>query len=195
MAEAPLDIAECLARVRRQDDAAARELIAHLYPQVLKIVRSHLPRRVAEEDLAQEVFMRVFAKLEQFRGEVPFEHWVSRIAVNTCLDQLRAQKARPELRWADLGEDEAAALDATIAQTESATPAEALGARELVEKLLSRLAPADQMVIRLLDLEERSVEEIHQLTGWNRSLIKVRAFRARAKLRKFLAVLSAQERS
>jgi len=104
--EGEFDMAGCLLRVRQQDEDAARSLLNHLYPLVIKLVRSHLPRRTSEEDLAQVIFMKVFAKIEQFSGTVPFEHWVSRIAVNTCLNQLQAEKIRPELRWADLSEDE-----------------------------------------------------------------------------------------
>jgi len=63
-----------------------------LYPLVLKLVRAHLPRRAAEEDLVQTVFMKVFAKLDDYAGAVPLEHWVSRIAVNTCINQLRAER-------------------------------------------------------------------------------------------------------
>lgn len=85
------DLAECLARVRRRDQAAARELVDHLYPQVFRIVRSRLPRRVAVEDLMQDVFLKMFSRLEQYQGNVPFTHWVSRIAVTTCIDQLRRQ--------------------------------------------------------------------------------------------------------
>ena len=113
MGEPPgLDVAQCLARVRARDEDAARALVEHLYPLVIKIVRAHLPRRLDEEDLAQEIFMKVFANAAQYRGEVPFEHWVSRVAVSTCLDRLRAQKRRPEWRWADLSEGEAEVLDA-----------------------------------------------------------------------------------
>ena len=97
----PLDLAGCLERVRQRDQDAARELVDHLYPLVIRIVRSHLPRRVAEEDLAQDIFLKMFTRLEQYQGNVPFPHWVSRIAVTTCIDQLRAQKRRPEFRWAD----------------------------------------------------------------------------------------------
>src|SRR5204862_3199178 len=108
--EASLDMVACLERVRQSDEEAARALVRELYPLVMKIVRSHLPRRTDEEDLAQMVFGKVFAHLEQYAGAVPFEHWVSRVAVNTCLNQLRSEKCRPEVRWADLNEEEAAAL-------------------------------------------------------------------------------------
>lgn len=189
MAEEKLDVAACLERVRQRDEVAARELVTHLYPLVIKIVRAHLPRRVAEEDLAQEIFLKMFANLDQYRGGVPLEHWVSRVAVSTCLDSLRFHKRRPELRWADLSETEAEVLDAIIQTDDEAHPSETMAASELVGKLLDCLGPEDRMVITLLDLEEKSVAEISQLTGWSASLVKVRAFRARAKLRKHLAEL------
>ena len=94
-----------------------RCLVEYLYPTVIRIVRRHLPRRAAEEHLAQDIFVKMFAKLDQYRGEVPLEHWVSRIAVNHCLNALRAQKARPESRMADLSEDQMAALDAVTTAT------------------------------------------------------------------------------
>ena len=180
------EVSALLARVRRRDEDAARALVERLYPLVLKIVRAHLPRRVAEEDLAQDIFLKMFTHLDQFRGGVPFEHWVSRIAVTTCLDQLRAQKRRPELRWADLGEAEAEVLDAVLTRGEDAHPAQGLAAREIVARLLEQLSPADRLVVTLLDLEERTLAEIRALTGWNETLIKVRAFRARRKMKKLL---------
>jgi len=186
MADSGPDVAALLARVRRRDEDSARALVEHLYPLVLKIVRAHLPRRVAEEDLAQDIFLKMFTHLDQFRGGVPFEHWVARIAVTTCLDQLRAQRRRPELRWADLGEAETDVLEAVLSRGEDAHPAQALAAREIVGRLLERLSPADRLVVTLLDLEDRSLAEIRSMTGWNETLIKVRAFRARRKLRKLL---------
>src|SRR5579863_6345941 len=124
------DLAGCLDRVRKRDQIAARELVEHLHPLVIRIVRAHLPRRVSEEDLAQEVFLKMFTRLEQYQGAVPFPHWVSRIAVTTCIDQLRAQKRRPELRWADLSENEATMLDATLSADGTAAPDDALAAKE-----------------------------------------------------------------
>src|ERR1043165_3553424 len=106
----PFDLAGCLQRVRQRDQQAARELVDHLHPLVIRIVRAHLPRRVPEEDLAQEIFLNMFTRLEQYQGNVPFPHWVSRIAVTTCIDHLRAQKRRPEFRMADLSETEAEVL-------------------------------------------------------------------------------------
>lgn len=195
MADEPFDFAGCLERVRARDQAAARQLVEQLYPQVIRIVRSHLPRRVAEEDLAQEIFLKMFTRLDQYQGAVPFPHWVSRIAVTTCIDQLRAQKRRPEFRWADLPEEQAEVLDNVLSDERDTSPGAALAARELVNKLLAQLKPDDQVVIRLLDLEQKSLAEISALTGWNQTLIKVRAFRARRKLQKLFQELQQQEKS
>jgi RNA polymerase sigma factor, sigma-70 family len=180
-----LDVADCLARVRGQDRDAARSLVEYLYPMVIRIVRANLPRRAAEEDLTQDIFVKMFQKLDQFRGDVPFEHWVSRIAVNHCLNSIRAQKTRPEWRMSDLSEDQAAALEAATADhTHDPDPGVLIGARELVDKLLEALSLEDRLLIRLLEIEDLSVDEVRQRTGWSATLIRVRAFRARRKLNK-----------
>jgi RNA polymerase sigma-70 factor (ECF subfamily) len=193
-ADSDFDVSGCLVRVRAGDQRAARELVEHLYPLVLRIIRGHLPRRVAEEDLAQEVFLKMFTRMDQFQGAVPFTHWVSRIALTTCIDHLRQQQRRPEFRWADLSEKEADVLDAVLANEREATPDDAVAARELVQRLLSELKPEDQLVIRLLDLEQKTIAEIAAQTGWNASLIKVRAFRARRKLQTLFKQLEKSER-
>ena len=194
-AEAAFDVAACLERVRQRDQVASRQLVEHLYPLVIRIVRSHLPRRVAEEDLAQDIFLKMFTRLEQYHGHVPFPHWVSRIAVTTCIDQLRAQKRRPEFRWADLSENEAEVLDHVLTDERDVTPGDALAARELVHKLLALLKPDDRLVIQLLDLEQKTIAEISASTGWNQTLVKVRAFRARRKLQKLFQELQSKEKS
>jgi RNA polymerase sigma factor (sigma-70 family) len=170
-------------RARGGDDTAARELIRQLYPLVAKIVRGYRPRRAAEEDLAQMIFVKVFQNLAQYSGKVPISHWVSRIAVNTCRNQLMAEKARPELRHADLSEEQASMLE-NLASDNTLSPDRKLAARDLVEKLLAMLKPVERLVIDMLYLQERSVAEVQKLTGWTATTIKVRAFRARQKLRK-----------
>ena len=170
-------------RARGGDDNAARELIRQLYPLVAKIVRGYRPRRTAEEDLAQMIFVKVFQNLAQYSGKVPISHWVSRIAVNTCRNQLMAEKARPELRHADLSEEQAAMLE-NLASDNALSPDRKLAARDLVEKLLAMLKPVERLVVDMLYLQERSVAEVQKLTGWTAATIKVRAFRARQKLRK-----------
>ena len=189
MGEGVLDVPACVKRVRQRDEEAARLLLHHLYPLVIKLVRAHLPRRTSEEDLAQTVFMKIFANLDQYSGTVPLEHWVSRIAINACLNQLRVERVRPEMRWSDLSEEEAYVLETLSSTEDEVHPDQRFASKELVEKLLEQLSPADRLIIQLLHLEGRSIEEIKQITGWKGPLIKVRAFRARHKLRKHLAKL------
>src|SRR5207245_11502830 len=117
----------------RQDGAAARELVRRLYPLVAKMVRSHRPRRTSEEYLCQMIFIKVFQKLSQFSGKVPLEHWVSRIAVNTCLSQIESEKVRPELRYADLSEEEQAVVENLAASTEEIAPDQIFAFRKVVE--------------------------------------------------------------
>ncbi len=193
--EPAFDLNGCLERVRAGDQAAARELVEHLYLLVIRIVRARLPRRVPEEDLAQEIFMKMFTRMDQYHGAVPFPHWVSRIAVTTCIDHLRAQKRRPEFRWADLSENEANMLDAVLTNENAAAPDDSLAAHELVHKLMGQLKPEDRMVLQLLDLEQKTIAEVKELTGWNTSLVKVRAFRARRKLQKLFQELQRKERT
>lgn len=181
--------AEIVARVRENDDEAAEVLIQQLYPMVLRIARAHRPSRMAEEDLCQEIFLGVFRSLGQFRGAVPFEHWVSRIAVNTCIDHLRRQRSRPEVRWADLNENEAQTLQALAADTAEPSAEQNVAARDLVARLLETLDPKDRALIQWFELEDRTVAEVSRLTGWNATLVKVRAFRARRRLRRALDTL------
>jgi RNA polymerase sigma factor (sigma-70 family) len=177
----------------QHDDEAARELVRRLYPLVAKIAHAHRPRRTAEEDLCQMIFIKVFQKLSQFSGTVPLEHWVSRVAVNTCLNQLAAEKARPELREADLTEEERAIVQNLATSSQEVAPNERFASRQLVEHLLGLLKPAERLVIDLLYLQERSVEQIRQITGWSAALIKVRAFRARQKMKNQLTRISVRE--
>src|SRR5207302_6838341 len=117
-----LDAGALVEAALRNDDEAARELVRRLYPLVAKLVRAHRPRRTAEEDLCQMIFIKVFQKLSQYSGQVPLEHWVSRIAVNTCCNQIQAEKARPELRHADLSEEQQAVVENLAASSEELAP-------------------------------------------------------------------------
>src|SRR6478672_12005579 len=152
---ADLDPAELVQAALRHDDEAARQLVQRLYPLVAKMVRSHRPRRTSEEDLCQMIFIKIFQKLSQFSGKVPLEHWVSRIAVNTCLNQIESERVRPELRQADLSEEQAAVVEAIAADTTELGPDHKLASRQLVEHLLQVLKPAERLVIDLMYLQSR----------------------------------------
>jgi len=178
----------------QNDDEAARALVRQLYPLVAKIVRAHRPRRTSEEDLCQMIFIRVFQKLSQFSGNVPLEHWVSRVAVNTCLNQIESERVRPEVRHADLSVEEQAVVENLASSSDELAPDERFASRQLVEHLLTALKPVERLAVDLLYLQGRSVEEICKLTGWSTALVKVRAFRARQKMKKQLAKISEKEK-
>ena len=178
----------------QHDDEAARALVRRLYPTVAKIVRAHRTRRTAEEDLCQMIFIRVFQKLSQFSGKVPIEHWVSRIAVNTCLNQIESERIRPEVRHADLSTEEQAVIENLATTSEELAPDQRFASRQLVDHLMAALKAVERLAIDLLYLQGRSVEEIRKITGWSAALIKVRAFRARQKMKQQLAKISAREK-
>jgi len=184
---------ELVAATLRQDEAAARELVRNLYPLVTKLVRTHRPVRSAEEDLCQMIFIKVLQNLSQFSGKVPLEHWVSRIAINTCINQIQAEKARPELREADLSEEQTAVIRNLAATSDDLAPDQSFASRQLVEHLMKGLNPAERLVIDLLYLQQRSVAEIRTVTGWSGPLVKVRAFRARQKMKRLLSNMAARE--
>jgi len=186
---------ELVAAALCQDDDAARELVRLLYPLVAKLVRAHRPGRSAEEDLCQMIFIKILQKLPQFSGKVPLEHWVSRIAINTCINQIQAEKARPELREADLSEEQAAVVQNLAATNGELAPDQSFASRQLVDHLMKALKPTERLVIDLLYLQQRSVAEIQTITGWSGALVKVRAFRARQKMKKEMSTISAREKA
>src|SRR5207248_10161447 len=151
------DARALVAAALQHDDEAARALVRRLYPLVAKIVRAHRLRRTPEEDLCQMIFIRVFHKLSQFSGKVPLEHWVSRIAVNTCLNQRESEKVRPEFRHADLTEEEQVVVENLASSSSELAPDQRFASRQLVEHLLAALKPIERLVIDLLYLQGRSV--------------------------------------
>ncbi|WP_404422070.1 RNA polymerase sigma factor [Nibricoccus sp. IMCC34717] len=179
--------------VRAGDQRAARELVAALHPLVAPIVRGRLPRTWAEEDLFQEVFVKVFTKLDQYRGDVPFVHWARRVAVNTCIDALRHRRRRPELRRADLSEAQENLWDELTVDTGAVRPGDDFAARELIQALLDTLPARDRLLIEWVEVEQKSMDEIAELTGWSKLVLKVRLFRARQRLRDALEQLERKE--
>ena len=140
------------------------------------------------------IFIKIFQKLNQFSGKVPLEHWVSRVAVNTCLNQIESEKVRPEVRHADLSVEEQAVVENLASSSDELAPDERFASRQLVEHLLSALKPVERLAVDLLYLQGRSVEEICKITGWSAALVKVRAFRARQKMKRQLAKISEKEK-
>jgi RNA polymerase sigma-70 factor, ECF subfamily len=180
---------ELIAAVLKGDAASFEPLIVKYQPRVFATARRYARRESEVEDIVQEIFLKAFNKLKSFRGEAPFEHWLMRLAVRTCYDFLRGHQRNRETAFTELTEPETQWLDRFVVQPDNAEE-NASAARDLVNKILEHLSPAAQLVITLLEIEERSVKEISALTGWSVPLVKVRAFRARAEMRKIVAKIS-----
>jgi RNA polymerase sigma-70 factor (ECF subfamily) len=178
--------AELIAAVLGGDAASFEPLIEKYSPRVFATARRYARRESEVEDIVQEVWLKAFQKLGSFRGDAPFEHWLMRLAVRTCYDFLRAHQRNRESAFSELSDPEETWLERFVSQPESGQE-QADAARQLIERILEQLSPPARLVITLLEIEDRSVKEIAQLTGWSVPLVKVRAFRARAEMRKLLA--------
>ena len=176
---------ELIAAVKNGDAASFEPLVQKYQGRVFATARRYARRESEVEDIAQEVFIKAFQKIHGFRGDAPFEHWLMRLAVRTCFDFLRAHQRNRETPFTELTEPETDWLDRFVVQPDTASE-DAEAARLLVGKVLERLSPSARLVITLLEIEERSVKEIAAFTGWPVTLVKVRAFRARAEMRKIL---------
>jgi RNA polymerase sigma-70 factor (ECF subfamily) len=176
---------ELIAAVRAGDTASFEPLVARHSPRVFATARRYARRESEIEDIVQEVWSKAFLKLPGFRGEAPFEHWLMRMAVRTCYDFLRDHQRNRETSFTELSQPETDWLDRFVAAPDTASD-ESSAARQLVERVLAMLSPPARLVITLLEIEDRPVKEISELTGWSVPLVKVRAFRARAEMRKCL---------
>ena len=180
--------AELIAAVLAGDAASFEPLVQKYSPRVFATARRYARRESEVEDIAQEAWLKAFDKLKGFRGEAPFEHWLMRLTVRTCYDFLRGHQRNRESTFSDLTEPESDWLERFVTQPEAVSE-NAEAARLLIARVLERLSPPARLIITLLEIEDRSVKEIAALTGWSVPLVKVRAFRVRAEMRKILARL------
>jgi len=180
--------AELIAAVLKGDAASFEPLVQKYSPRVFATARRYARRESEVEDIVQEVWLKSYQKLSSFRGDAPFEHWLMRLAVRICYDFLRGHQRNREMAFSELTQPEEDWLDRFVTQPEQASE-HADAARQLVERILEQLSPPARLIITLLEIEDRSVKEIAELTGWSVPLVKVRAFRARAEMKKCLAKL------
>lgn len=181
--------AAVIAEVLAGDSGRFAELVVRYQPRIFALARRLSRREDEVADVVQEVFLKAFQKLGSFRGEAPFEHWLMRLATRTCYDVLRTHQKSREHHVADLSPEERDWLD-TFAAGDAGPSDGAEAARTLVAKVFEKLAPAHRLVLTLLELEDRSIKEIAALTGWSIPLVKVRAFRARAEMRRLVERLA-----
>ena len=181
--------AELIAAAVKGDVASFEPLVQKYSPRVFATARRYARLEREVEDIAQEIWIKAFQKLDSFRGEAPFEHWLMRLAVRTCYDFLRAHQRNRESAFSELSEPEDDWLERFAAEPDTASE-HADAAKLFVERVLAQMSPAGRLIITLLEIEDRSVKEIAQLTGWSVPLVKVRAFRARAEMRKILGYIT-----
>ena len=181
--------AELITAVLKGDTASFEPLVQKYSPRLFATARRYARRESEVEDIVQEVWIKAFQKLSSFRGEAPFEHWLMRLAIRTCYDALRGHQRNRELNFSDLSQPEADWLDQFAAGSDRDAE-HAAAARQLVERILAQLSAPARLIITLLEIQELSVRQISQLTGWSVPLVKVRAFRARAEMRKCLAKIA-----
>lgn len=177
---------------RAGDESAFSEIVRRHSPRVFRTASRFLRRREQVEEAAQDTFLKAFTELDSFEERGSFEGWLARIATNTCLNIVRAASRRPELTVSDLTEDQAAWLDgrtASAAAERHEREERGRVAADLADRVLGTLAPEDRMVLTLMDGEDAPVREVAEATGWSESKVKVRAFRARRRLREALEKL------
>ncbi len=161
--------ARLVATSRRGDGDAFAELIRRHQRRVFRLAGRFFRRPEDVEEVAQETFLTAWRKLATYRARAPFEHWLTRVCLNTCYARLRRQRPERPVLEGDL-----------------AKPAADPALRVEIERLLDTLPATDRFLLLLLHGEGWSVAEIAERLGWSRSNVKVRAFRARRKLRRLL---------
>lgn len=184
MVETEIPESEWVARAGRGDEEAFVRLAAQYRPRIWATASRFARSRPELEDLVQDLILKIWRGLPGYRSDAPFEHWVMSVTIRGCYDFLRSNRRRREsetLVDPTEGRDhEDSAEDRASARRE---------AWETVRLLLEGLDPKDRILITLLELEERSVRETASLTGWTESNVKVRAHRARKKMRELFETL------
>jgi RNA polymerase sigma-70 factor (ECF subfamily) len=162
------------------NDEAFIRLVGKYKLRVVSLAARFSQIREEVDDVCQDVFIKAYQNLKTYKKEAPFEHWLSRITVNTCYDALRKKKLT--LTHVSSMHN----LKYEMADSSNDARQAAAEASHILYRGMVKLKAPEQLVITLLELEERSVREVADLTGWSESNVKVRAFRARKALKKFL---------
>jgi len=170
------------------DESAFAEIVRRYSPRVFRVASRFFRQRSLVEEAAQEVFLKAFTQLGSFEGRGSIEGWLTRIATNTCLNMIRGAKRRPELTVSDLTDDEQQWLDHQSGDGQPSVE-NSVVATDLADRVLSVLSPEDQQALLMIDGEDASVREVAEATGWSESKVKVRAFRARKKVREAMEKL------
>lgn len=164
------------------DEASFELLFSRHSRRVFTIARHFFRQQDTVEDIVQETFTKAYVSLSSYRRGASFAHWLARIAVNNCYDELRRRQKRAESLFTELSDDDGVWLETTLAPFSfdlHLKDQDKARAVEITDLLLDKLPAEDRLVLVLLHAEELSVREIAQLTGWSEAKVKIRAFRAR----------------
>jgi RNA polymerase sigma-70 factor, ECF subfamily len=175
--------ADLIRRVQARDEMAFREVVDRYQSKVFSIIYGILRNRNDAEDIAQQVFAKIYFSIGNFDFRSSLLTWIYKITVNECYDYLRKKKVRKLVYESDFGEEETMRMEQS--EPDSAKPMDQrLAQRDLVMKLMEKVSEEDRHLMLMKEVEGHSVEELAQMTGLNENTIKVKLFRARQKLLK-----------
>lgn len=170
-------------RAQQGDEAAFREIVERYQSKVFSIINGIIRQRNDVEDIAQQVFSKVYFSIRNFDFRSSLITWIYKITVNECFDYLRKKKVRKLVYESDLSEDEVRRVENTEPAVDRQVPVDQnLARRDYVVKLLTRVSEEERNLLMLKEVEGHSVEELAEMTGMNENTIKVKLFRARQKL-------------
>jgi RNA polymerase sigma-70 factor, ECF subfamily len=179
------DEAALVRRVQAKDEMAFREIVERYQSKVFSIIYGILRNRNDAEDIAQQVFAKIYFSIKNFDFRSSLLTWIYKITVNECYDYLRKKRVRKLVYESDFSEDDAQRMENSEPAVDQRPPIDSsLAQRDLIAKLLSKVSEEDRMLILLKEVEGHSVEELSQMTGMNENTIKVKLFRTRQKLLK-----------
>ena len=170
-------------RIQAGDEIAFREIVDRYQSKVFSIIYGVLRNHNDAEDIAQQVFSKIYFSIRNFDFRSSLLTWIYKITVNECYDYLRKKRVRKLVYESDLSEDEVRRVENSEPSVDRTTPADtSLAQRDYVLKLLTRVSEEERMLLMLKEVEGYSVEELAAKTGMNENTIKVKLFRARQKL-------------
>ena len=175
---------ELIKRAQAGDNAAFNEIVLAYRKRILGTIMRVIARPEDVEDVAQEVFLRLYFSLDQLRTAEVFEPWLYRLTVNAAYDYLRKQRRRPEYRMSDLSEQQVLMADATAGGKVEHDDQYQKKIRESVDALLGAVSEADRILLMLKEVEGLSLKELEKIYKVNENALKVRLFRARQRVLK-----------
>src|SRR5205814_5284076 len=175
---------DVIKRAQNGDSAAFNEVVLAYRKRILGTIARLIARPEDVEDVAQEVFLRLYFSLDQLRTPEVFEPWLYRLTVNASYDYLRKQRRRMESRMSDLSEQQVVMADAAAGGKVDQERQEQKRVRETVDALLGSVSEDDRILLTLKEVEGLSLKELEKIYRVNENALKVRLFRARQRVLK-----------